>query len=111
MPGSRVRFPPFPPTSSSGCARGAACSNTIVARTVNILHGYRNQLYHAGLMHEGILHVLAVFHLRIVCVLMSTNKDSSLSYGFKMKLPHRAAKYLGMPPFTGKDVHALVRDA
>jgi hypothetical protein len=82
-----------------------------VARTVNILHGYRNQLYHAGLMHESILHALAVFHLRTVCELMATTQDSSLSYGMKMKLPHRAAKYLGMPPFIGKDVHALVRAA
>lgn len=82
-----------------------------VARTINILHGYRNQLYHAGLMHERIIHVLAVFHLRTACELMSTIPDSGMSYGMEMKLPHRAAKYLGMPPFFGKDVQNLVRSA
>lgn len=82
-----------------------------VARTINILHGYRNQLYHAGLMHERIVHVLAVLHLRTVCELLSTMPSQGVSYGLKMKLPHRAAKYLGMPPFSGKDVRDLVRRA
>jgi hypothetical protein len=79
------------------------------ARSVTILHGYRNQVYHSGLMHEGILHELAVFYLRTVVDLMATMPFMGYGYGNKLKLPHRAAKYIGMPPF--RDIHALVAGA
>jgi hypothetical protein len=41
------------------------------AQSINSLHSYRNQVYDQGVMHEGILHALAVFYFRIACDLLA----------------------------------------
>jgi hypothetical protein len=75
------------------------------AHSINTLHSYRNQLYHQGLVHEGILHVLALFYFRIVCELLASLPMRGISWGSSLRIPHRAAKYIGNPPFH--DPHKL----
>jgi hypothetical protein len=66
-----------------------------VARSVLILHSYRNQLYHQGVMHEGIIHALTVFYFRLVCDCMTAMPMRGYSWNSNHKIPHRAIKYIG----------------
>lgn len=63
------------------------------ARTFNILHGYRNDVYHAGLTHEGILLSLARFYFDTCCTYMSNYKPIGIGWGSSQKMPERAKKY------------------
>jgi len=69
------------------------------AQTINTLHSYRNQLYHQGVTHEGILHALTVFYFRIVCDVMTSMPMRGYSWNSRDKIPLRAIKYIGNQPF------------
>jgi hypothetical protein len=69
-----------------------------IAQSVNTLHSYRNQLYHQGVMHEGILHALTVFYFRVVCDVMTNMPMRGYSWSSSHELPLRAVKYLGNRP-------------
>ncbi len=77
-----------------------------VAQTIDILHSYRNQLYHQGVVHEGILHGLTVLYFRVVCDVLTTIPTHGYSWSSGHKIPHRAIKYIGKPPF--RDVFTLL---
>jgi len=71
-----------------------------VAQSINTLHSYRNQLYHQGAMHDGILHALVVFYFRIACNVLAKMPMRGYSWNSSHKVPHRAIKYIGRPPFV-----------
>lgn len=66
------------------------------ARTFNILHSYRNEIYHAGLAHEGILLTLARLYFDAACEYLSGYEPAWIGWGSEQKMPERAQKY-----FTG----------
>jgi hypothetical protein len=72
------------------------------AQTFNIMHDYRNDLYHAGLAHQGILLSLACFYFHTSCDFISQYEPLGLSWGSGQKLPERAQKYFkGHRTFPG----------
>ena len=80
--------------------------NEDVAHSIVTLHSYRNQLHHRGLMHEEILHCLAMFYFRIACDVMERQPHMGYSWGSRTVIPMRAIKYLGTLPI--KDPHKTV---
>lgn len=68
------------------------------ARTFDILHDYRNDVYHAGLAHEQILHTLALFYFKETCDFVGRYRSFGIGWGSANKMPERAQKY-----FTGHD--------
>jgi hypothetical protein len=71
------------------------------ARTVAIMHDFRNQLYHVGLQHESILPSLARFYFSVACGILSAFPGRGLSYGSATVVPERAKKY-----FTSRSRHS-----
>lgn len=65
------------------------------AKSIGHLHGFRNTAYHQGLRHDGVLHSLAAFYLRMASDVLARNKLTGWSRGGGEPLPHRALKYLG----------------
>ena len=63
------------------------------ARTFTILHDYRNDVYHAGLAHEQILHTLAVFYFKATCDFLGTYQSHGIGWGSANRMPERAKKY------------------
>jgi hypothetical protein len=80
-----------------------------VAHSIVTLHFYRNQLHHRGLMHEEILHSLAMFYFHVACDVMMALPHFGYSWGSYTKLPMRAIKYLGKLPL--KDVEKTIAAA
>ena len=74
-------------------ARLDASLDPRLARTFNILHDYRNEVYHAGLAHEDILPSLAQFYFDAGCAFISTYQPQGLGWGSSQKMPERAKKY------------------
>jgi hypothetical protein len=66
------------------------------ARTFNIMHEYRNEIYHAGLTHEAILLPLTKFYFAEACGYIGTYRPRGLGWASGQKMPERAQKY-----FTG----------
>jgi hypothetical protein len=72
------------------------------ARTFNVMHEYRNEIYHIGLQHEAILPALARFYLDTACTYMKGFKPNGLGWGSNQKMPERAKKYFkGQSYFPG----------
>jgi hypothetical protein len=63
------------------------------ARTIGIMHDYRNELYHAGLQHESILIDLAKFYFEVACGFIGSYRSMGLGWGSSQKMPERAQKY------------------
>jgi hypothetical protein len=80
-----------------------------VAHSIVTLHFYRNQLHHRGLMHEEILHSLAMFYFHISCDVMAALPHFGYGWSNRTKIPVRAIKYLGKLPF--KDVEKTIAAA
>lgn len=73
------------------------------ARTFNIMHEYRNDIYHAGLAHHRILLSLARFYFHTSCNYLAGYEPMGLSWGSGQKIPERAQKYFkGDRTFPGK---------
>ena len=70
-----------------------------VAQTVSIMHGFRNQVYHAGLQHEMILAELSRFYFDVVCTALRTYEPGFFSWSSRDVMPERAKRY-----FTGSSV-------
>ena len=69
------------------------------ARTIQILHEYRNEVYHIGLQHEEILPQLAQFYLDTACEFIATYEAAGLGWSSKQKMPERAKKYFNGEEF------------
>lgn len=67
------------------------------ARTITLLHDFRNELYHIGLQHEAILPALSRFYFSVACDILSAYPIRGFSYHSKIELPVRSKKY-----FTNK---------
>ncbi|TBY66240.1 hypothetical protein E0H51_34075 [Rhizobium leguminosarum bv. viciae] len=63
------------------------------ARTVAIMHEFRNELYHVGLQHESILPAIAPFYFSFACEILRAFPGHGLSYGNLTVIPERAKKY------------------
>ena len=63
------------------------------ARTVTIMHEFRNELYHVGLQHEPILPAIAPFYFSFACDILRAFPGRGLYSGNKMVIPERAKKY------------------
>ncbi|MBY5624060.1 hypothetical protein [Rhizobium leguminosarum] len=63
------------------------------ARTVAIMHEFRNELHHVGLQHEAILPAIANFYFSVACDILKAFPGRGLYYGNKMVIPERAKKY------------------
>lgn len=74
-------------------ARRVDLLDETAARSFNILHDYRNTVYHAGLAHEQILGALARFYFAAACATIARYEPLGLSWGSGQALPERAAKY------------------
>ena len=70
-----------------------------VAQTVNIMHNFRNEIYHVGLQHESILPNLALFYLDVACGYLRNYKPRGLGWASNQKLPERAKKYFHRTSF------------
>jgi hypothetical protein len=82
------------------------------AFTINTLHTYRNQVYHRGLMHEDILHSLSIFYFLAACDVLAKYPAVGYAWSSRLKMPHRAIKYISLPPFrdvSEKVAHAWIR--
>jgi hypothetical protein len=66
-----------------------------LAETLQYLHGFRNTAYHRGARHEGILHAIALFHLRCTCQVLDRYEPLYFMSASRDHLSHRAVKYLG----------------
>jgi hypothetical protein len=65
------------------------------SRTFDILHSYRNEVYHIGLQHQEILPDVAEFYFVTACRFLERYEPRGLSWGSNTKLPDRAKKYFG----------------
>lgn len=66
------------------------------AETIQYLHGFRNNAYHLGRRHEGILHSLSLLYFRTACGVLGSYEPRGWSSGpGKEGTSHRAMKYLG----------------
>jgi hypothetical protein len=84
-------------------ARLAGLMTESTARTISIMHGFRNEVYHAGLQHEAILPALSWFYFDVTCKYLGGYEPRSLSWGSNQKLPDRAKKYFtGHHSFPGR---------
>lgn len=73
------------------------------ARTFNTLHNYRNDVYHAGLAHEGILLALARLYFNTSCAYISRYEPMGIGWASDQTMPERAQKYFnGDRTFPGK---------
>ncbi len=63
------------------------------AVTINIFHGFRNEVYHIGLQHERVLPTISRFYLKVASDILSRQSLASLTYGVGLKPPDRVAKY------------------
>lgn len=73
------------------------------SRTFNILHEYRNDIYHAGLAHEAILLSLARLYFDTVCAYLSGYEPSYFGWSSAQRMPDRAQRYFkGERGFPGK---------
>ncbi|HEX7653581.1 MAG TPA: hypothetical protein VF607_08745, partial [Verrucomicrobiae bacterium] len=66
--------------------------------TLNILHSFRNEVYHQGMTHEDILSSVSKFYFQNACDLLKTYNPESFSYNPSQKIPYRSQKYLGIKP-------------
>ncbi|APG15078.1 hypothetical protein BKD09_42900 [Bradyrhizobium japonicum] len=74
-----------------------------IAQTVLIMHGVRNEVYHAGLQHEAILPSLAVFYFDVVCGFLNGYRPLYFGWSSGQRLPDRSKKYFkGHPSFPGE---------
>lgn len=66
------------------------------SETINILHGFRNEVYHIGLQHETILLEISKFYLKLAGDILARYFPSSLSYSSTYCPPERALKYFNI---------------
>ncbi|MBY5400136.1 hypothetical protein HFN01_35690 [Rhizobium leguminosarum] len=74
------------------------------ARTVAIMHEFRNELYHVGLQHESILPAIAPFYFSVACEILRAFPGRGLSYGNKTVIPERAKKYFNSSRHSPADM-------
>lgn len=63
------------------------------ARTVAIMHDFRNELYHVGLQHEAILPALSRLYFSTACAVLRAYPIRSFGYLVGIQLPERSKKY------------------
>lgn len=80
-------------------ARSEGRISSAEATTLNIMHEFRNEVYHVGLSHEDILHALAEFYFFMACGVIGRYHVPFLSWGMNLELPARAKKYFKGPQF------------
>jgi len=68
------------------------------ARTIALMHDFRNELYHVGLQHEAILPHLARFYFSVACDVLGDYPIGCFWYSDNIQLPDRSKKY-----FTSQD--------
>jgi hypothetical protein len=66
-----------------------------VAESILHLHNFRNNVYHSGLRHEGILHSLALFYFQQACATLIAYEPMFWAISSYDRIPHRALKYIG----------------
>lgn len=71
------------------------------ARTIALMHNFRNELYHVGLQHEAILPNLARFYFSMACGVLADYPIRYFSYWHDIQLPERSRKY-----FTSRGKHS-----
>jgi hypothetical protein len=86
-------------------AKLAGNLNQEVAQTINIMHGFRNEVYHIGLQHESILANLALFYFDVACKYLKTYEPRWFGWSSSQKIPDRAKKY-----FRGADFFPAEQD-
>lgn len=70
------------------------------ANTINVMHEFRNELYHAGLSHEEILPELSRFYFFAACQTIRRYKPRYTSWSSGLALPGRAKKYFRADKFS-----------
>lgn len=84
-------------------ARIEAAMDDQTARSVNVLHHYRNDVYHAGLAHHEILPSLARFYFHTTTNFVAQYDPRGVGWGSGQRIPERAQKYFnGDRTFPGK---------
>jgi hypothetical protein len=63
-------------------------------RFVAIAHAYRNELYHVGLRHEGVLRPIAQHYFQVACALLPKMGPRSIGWKPDFKLSDRVRKYV-----------------
>lgn len=63
------------------------------ARTVGLMHDFRNELYHVGLQHEAILPALSRFYFATACAVLAAYPVRNFFYWRGIALPERSKKY------------------
>lgn len=64
-----------------------------IANTIGIMHKLRNEVYHAGLMHEAILPQIAAFYFSEACQYIAQYEPLFFGWSSNDRLPERAKKY------------------
>lgn len=76
------------------------------AQSINIMHGFRNEIYHVGIRNEAILPALACFYFEIACSTLSDYRPWGVGWSSSEQLPERAKKYFngdGLMPGSLED--------
>ncbi|NSY99580.1 hypothetical protein G6M70_16830 [Agrobacterium tumefaciens] len=63
------------------------------ARTISIMHSFRNELYHLGLQYEAIVQDLSLFYFSTACGFLGGFKIRGFGYMVGIELPERSLKY------------------
>ncbi|MFA1677421.1 hypothetical protein ACDY97_33225 [Rhizobium mongolense] len=71
------------------------------ARTIALMHDFRNELYHVGLQHETILPALVKFYFVTACGILGAYPIRGFGYWHGVQLPERSKKY-----FTSRDKYS-----
>ncbi|WP_411330816.1 hypothetical protein [Desulfovibrio desulfuricans] len=64
--------------------------------SINLLHKFRNEAYHAGLVHDKIMHSLTIFYFKIACDVFITLYNYDTCIYNKDNIPYRAFKYISL---------------
>lgn len=68
-------------------------------RFIAICHDYRNELYHVGLRHDGVVRAIAGQYFKLCLELFERLRPMSLCVSSVYKLSEIGTKYLGVQPY------------
>ena len=70
------------------------------AKQFQLLHSFRNEVYHIGVQHEPVLPAISRFQFVVACNILSKYSPVLIGYTTDMKLPKRASKYFDNNEFS-----------
>ncbi|WP_084368563.1 hypothetical protein [Rhizobium sp. RU36D] len=79
------------------------------ARTIALMHDFRNELYHVGLQHEAILPAISSFYFAVACEILANYPMNGFFYPFNIQLPERSKKYFNSRKYSPGEIGDFAR--